>query len=204
MSSTTSPEATPAESRVRARTRRAILTAAASLLARNRAATLAEIAEAADVGRTSLHRYFPDRETLINAVVRDSASVISRAVRDARLDDGDPVEAMRRLVAVMLDVGDHLLFLFSDPGVRATFESLGEPAAGADPVADLIERGRAQGAFDPQVSGAWIQGVFWALLYAGCDAVHKGRVPRHQALHSVLRSLENGIRGGTPEAGTGG
>ncbi|MEV4300693.1 TetR/AcrR family transcriptional regulator [Microbispora rosea] len=56
-------------------------------------------------GRTSLHRYFPDRETLINAVVRDSASAISQAMRDARLDEGDPVEAMRRLVTMLLAAG---------------------------------------------------------------------------------------------------
>ena len=32
---------------------------------RDRSATLAEIAQAADVGRTTLHRYFPDRGTLL-------------------------------------------------------------------------------------------------------------------------------------------
>ncbi|MGV9249522.1 TetR/AcrR family transcriptional regulator [Streptomyces sp. NPDC003710] len=194
MPSTVPPHAAPAESRVRARTRRAILTAAASLLARNRGATLAEIAEAADVGRTSLHRYFPDRESLINAVIQDSARVMSQAIQEARLDDDDPVQTLRRLVATMFDVGDHLLFLFSDPGVRATFENLSEQGARTDAVARLIERGCAEGVFDSKVSSAWIESVFWALIYAGCDAVHKGRLPRHQALNSVLRSLENGIR----------
>ncbi|MDQ3577436.1 MAG: TetR/AcrR family transcriptional regulator, partial [Actinomycetota bacterium] len=43
----------------RARTRRAILDAAISVLSRNPAASLAEVAEAAQVGRTTVHRYFP-------------------------------------------------------------------------------------------------------------------------------------------------
>ena len=194
MSSTVPPHAPPVESRVRARTRRAILTAAASLLARNRGATLAEIAEAADVGRTSLHRYFPDRESLIDAVVKDSAGVMGRAVHEARLDDDDPVRALRRLVATMLDAGDHLLFLYGDPGVRAAYESLREPGDRTGAVAGLIERGRAEGVFDSGVSSAWTESVLWALVYVGCDAVHQGRLLRHEALDSVLRSLENGMR----------
>lgn len=194
MSSTVPPHAAPVESRVRARTRRAILTAAASVLARNRGATLAEIAEAADVGRTSLHRYFPDRESLISAVVKDSAGVMSRAIQDARLDDDGPVQALRRLAGTLLDAGDHLLFLFSDPGVRVTYESMNEPGARTGAVARLIDRGRAEGVFDSEVSSAWIESAFWALVYAGCDAVHNGRLLRHEALNSVLRSLENGMR----------
>ncbi len=43
----------------RNRTERAILEAAVSVLARDRAATLPQIAQAAGVGRTTLHRYFP-------------------------------------------------------------------------------------------------------------------------------------------------
>lgn len=60
------------ESGARGRTRRAILGAAASVLSRRRDATLADIA-AAEVGRSTLQRYFPDREMLLSAVVEDSS-----------------------------------------------------------------------------------------------------------------------------------
>ncbi|HZC09115.1 MAG TPA: helix-turn-helix domain-containing protein, partial [Mycobacterium sp.] len=55
-----------------ARTRAAILAATASVLARNRSATLPDIADAAGVGRTTLHRYFADRERLIQEATVDS------------------------------------------------------------------------------------------------------------------------------------
>ena len=50
------------------------------------------------------------------AAVEDSLAALGQAVEDAALDQGPPVEAMRRLVAAMVGVGDRLLFLFATPG----------------------------------------------------------------------------------------
>jgi len=187
------------ESGTRGRTRRAILSAAASVLARDRAATLPEIAEAADVGRTTLHRYFPDRETLINTAVEDSVQAIGRAVAEAQIDQGPPLEAMRRLVMAHLNVGDRLMFLFGDPHIMRG-HGVVEPAEppGPDPMIELIERGQHEGVFDPQVSAEWIQHVLWALVCTGIEEVEKGRTPRHGVASTVIRTLENGIHAGTP------
>jgi AcrR family transcriptional regulator len=84
------------ESGTRYRTRRAILNAAASVFARNRSATLADVAEAAEVGRSTLHRYFADRDDLINSVVADSYQAIKQSVVYADVERGEPIEAMRR------------------------------------------------------------------------------------------------------------
>jgi AcrR family transcriptional regulator len=180
-----------AESGVRGRTRRAILDAAATTLARDRAATLADIAAAANVGRSTLQRYFPDREDLLDAVVTDSLRAVGQAAAEAALDDGPPAEAMRRLVTAMVDVGDRVLFLYGDPRV---LEHAGETADGGSPeVIRLIERGQAEGVFDPEVDAPWIERVLWALVYAGCDAAGRGTLPRHAAATTVIRTFENGV-----------
>lgn len=183
----------PPESGTRSRTRRAILSAAASALARNRAATLAEIADAAEVGRTTLHRYFPDRDGLIKATIDDSVQAIERSVSHAALDQGPPQEAMRRLVAAMVDVGDRLMFLFGDPRVLEGYPSAGPPMTSEDPTIALIERGQADGVFDPQVSAVWIRHVLWALVYTGVEEAASGRLPRHGVTSTVIRTFENGI-----------
>jgi AcrR family transcriptional regulator len=176
----------------RGRTRRAILDAAATALARDRAATLADIASAADVGRSTLQRYFPDREELLGAVVADSLRALGQAAAEAVLDHGPPLEAMRRLVTAMVDVGDRVLFLYGDPRV---LERAGETTDGGAPeVTRLIERGQADGVFDPDVGTAWIEHVLWALVYAGCDAADRGTLPRHAAATTVIRTFENGVR----------
>ena len=182
----------------RGRTRRAILSAAASVLARNRSATLPEIAAAAEVGRTTLHRYFPDRDGLISAAIADSLEAIGQAVAEAQIDQGPPREAMRRLVMAHLDVGDRLMFLFGDPHVMRGHGVVepDEPHR-PDPMIELVERGQAEGVFDRQVSAEWIQQVLWALVYTGIEEVEKGRMPRHGVAATVIRTLENGIHAGT-------
>ncbi len=187
----------PAESGTRSRTRRAILAAAASVLARNRTATLADIAAAADVGRSTLHRYFPDRDELIKAAVEDSLRLIEQAVADAAIDQGPPAEALRRLVAAHVEVGDRLLFLFGDPRTLegVTLQSVGErPTAGERAMLDLIERGQRAGVFDPDLPVGWIQHTLWALVYTGLEAAALGVLPRHGVTATVIKTLENGIR----------
>ncbi|HZA82441.1 MAG TPA: TetR/AcrR family transcriptional regulator [Actinomycetes bacterium] len=185
----------PANARagVRNRTRRAILGAAASVLARDRSATLADIAEAAEVGRSTLHRYFPDREGLLEAVVEDSLETLDRAVAEAALDQGPPLEAMRRLFTAMVEVGDRILFLFGDPRV---LEGRQDPEPSDRPVIELIERGQAEGVFDRQVGAGWIEHVLWALVYTAAEEAANGRLPRHGVTATAIRTFEHGIRAG--------
>ncbi|WP_075743849.1 MULTISPECIES: TetR/AcrR family transcriptional regulator [Actinoalloteichus] len=186
------------ESRTRGRTQRAILSAAASVLARNRTATLPEIAEAAGVSRTTLRRYFPDRDGLISAAVEDSVEAIEQAVADAEIEQGAPAEAMRRLVAAMVSVGDRLMFLFADPQILEGHGGANgvpaPPSAPDDPVIALIERGQAEGVFDREVTPDWIQRVLWSLVYTGYEEADQGRLSRHGVTSVVIRTLENGIR----------
>jgi AcrR family transcriptional regulator len=180
------------ESGARSRTRRAILSAAASVLARDRTATLADIAVAADVGRSTLHRYFPDRDELVNAVIEDSFEVLYASLTAAALEDGPPLEAMRRLVAALVDVGDRLQFLFGDPRTLEGRESAEEPD-GPQPGIALIERGQAEGVFDAEVSAAWIEHALWALVYTACEDAAQGKMPRHAITATVIRTFEKGI-----------
>ncbi|MCP2258263.1 transcriptional regulator, TetR family [Streptoalloteichus tenebrarius] len=177
----------------RSRTRRAILSAAASVLARDRTATLPAIAEAANVGRTTLHRYFPDREALIRETIKDSAEVVSRSVQDAAPHEGPPLEAFRRVITAFVDVGDRLMFLFGDPRLLESRGPTSQPIAPGDPVLDLIRRGQAEGVFDPELSPFWIRSVVWSLVYTGCEEAANGNLPRHGVVSTVLRTLENGI-----------
>lgn len=182
------------ETGVRGRTRRAILAATASVLGRDRSATLADIAKAADVGRTTLHRYFPDRDELVRAAIVDSFAAVEESVRGAAIDQGPVLEAMRRLVAAMVDVGDRLAFMFGDPRMLQDLETADwAPDLSVPTTISLIERGQAEGVFDAQVSAEWIQQVLWALVYTGWEAAEKGELPRHGVTATVIRTLERGI-----------
>lgn len=189
---------TPAESGTRGRTRRAIVSAAATVLARDRTATLAEIAQAAEVGRSTLHRYFADRDELVRAAVVDSLELVEQAVLGAAVDEGPVVDAMRRLVTALVATGDRLLFAFGD---LSLIEELPEYDDRSERlVIDLIERGQAEGVFDPVVPAVWIMNTVWAMVYTGAEAAQQGTVPQHGVTAHVIRTLEGGIR--QSEAGT--
>ncbi|MFB9903615.1 TetR/AcrR family transcriptional regulator [Allokutzneria oryzae] len=184
------------ESGVRGRTRRAILAAAAAALAKDRSATLTDIAEAADVGRSTVQRYFAEREELVTAVTLDSLRVLGVATEEADLGRGEPGEAMRRLVTAMLSVAERVLYLYGDAEILESFGGVDVEDEGSAAVRSLIARGQADGTFDASADPAWIETVLWSLVYGACDAISRGRMPRHGAAATVIRTLENGIAGG--------
>jgi AcrR family transcriptional regulator len=180
-------------SATRRRTRQAILSAAALAFARDRDATLPDIADAASVGRTTLHRYFPERQMLIEATIDDSISAINWSIADAALGEGSPREAMRRAVAAMVAVGDRLVFLFGDPRVLEKHRPAQSRVPAGDPVLDLIRRGQAEGVFDSEFSAEWIQHALWVLVYRAWEDADAGLLPRHGVAGTVIRTLEKGI-----------
>ncbi|TCP54180.1 TetR family transcriptional regulator [Tamaricihabitans halophyticus] len=183
------PGAGGSPSGVRSRTQRAILSAAVSVLTRDRAATLADIAQSADVGRSTLQRYFPDREALLTAVYADSVRVLDAVIATAEPDRGTPSQAIERLVPALFDLGDRVVFRYGDGWERAT-------SAGDREIAALMRRGQDEGVFDPEPSAAWLTRVFWTVLGAGWQAVEAGELARPEAASMVLRALENGMRPG--------
>src|SRR4051794_16823459 len=88
----------PAESGARARTRTAILDAAVEVLTEDRQASLADVAVAAQVGRTTVHRYFPERADLIRAVVFHVVERSQQAIQRAEPHSGPVHNALRRVV----------------------------------------------------------------------------------------------------------
>ena len=183
-----------------ARTRAGILAATASVLARNRSATLPDIASAAGVGRTTVHRYFADRERLIHEATQDSIRVIDETIAQAATDQGPALDAMHRYINAIVSSGDRILFLFRDTtaprysacgSATRTSEAVNEP--NREPVIALIKRGQAEGAFDPELSVAWIEHALYALIRQGCEDASRGDMLRHTVAPTVIRTFERGI-----------
>ncbi|MGV0745863.1 TetR/AcrR family transcriptional regulator [Mycolicibacterium sp. XJ870] len=179
-------------SATQARTRDAIIEAAATVLADDRTATLPDIARAAGVGRTTVHRYFPDRESLINETILDSVRVVTDAVAAAAPEDGRPIDAMRRVINAMISVGNRILFLFGDPVLTRDMppESLPDTTR----LTRLIQRGQADGVFDSEVSTMWIEHALYGLVKWACQDSKDGLMPQHAAAPAVIRTFERGVR----------
>jgi AcrR family transcriptional regulator len=177
-------------SSVQARTRAAILAATASALAANRTATMPEIATVAGVGRTTLHRYFADRETLIYEATLDSIRVLTEAVDEAATDDGPALDAMRRFITAAVSIGERLVFLFGDPAV---LRDIPPAQLNEELVINLITRGQHEGVFDSDLNPTWIRHALYGLILRGCEQAMAGALPRHTVAPLITRTLERGI-----------
>lgn len=173
------------------RTRAAILGATASVLARDRTATLPMIAAAAEVARSTVHRYFADRDRLIHETTLDSIRVIDETIADAAIDQGPARDAMRRLITSLVPEGDRIVFLFADPAVLRDIP--GEQLPNSTPILDLIVRGQREGVFDPEISAEWIRiALFGLMIKASREAAH-GLVDRHTIVPTLTRIFERGV-----------
>lgn len=174
-----------------ARTRAAILFATVSVLGTNGSATLPDIARAAGVGRTTVHRYFADRDTLIHEATMDSIRVLNQALSRAAPDQGPAREAMHRVVTECVAVGERILFLFGDPAMVRDIPA--EEMPSEDPLMDLIERGQRERVFDAELPPRWIEHTLFALLYRGCQDAAAGDLPAHTVTATVIRTFEKGV-----------
>lgn len=188
---------------MRNRTERAILAAATRTWASDRSATLPQIAVAAEVGRTTLHRYYPERDGLVRAAVEYALEAIGGAIAEAEPDAGHPLEAMRRVVAALASQSEAIMFVFGDQSLVREVVPTVEPdlPSPPDPVIDLIRRGQAEGVFDDQLSAEWIQQVLWGVSYTAFEQVTRGAMAKFDVTATVNRTLEQGItaKAGEPQ-----
>ncbi|MDG4827644.1 TetR/AcrR family transcriptional regulator [Asanoa sp. WMMD1127] len=176
----------------RARTRQAILAAAIEVLGQNPNAALSEIATAADVGRTTLHRYFPERSDLLRAVAAEGAARLDRATASARLDEGTGAEALLRLCREYFDLGSLLSLIFTDPECLAEATPVVDDGCD-DRFSDMVDRGHRDGTIDDSLPAPWLSSLMWSQLYAGWSYVTQHGASRHDVLRLLVRTVDGAV-----------
>ncbi|MHA6629923.1 TetR/AcrR family transcriptional regulator [Pseudonocardia sichuanensis] len=180
-----------AQSSTRARTRRAILDAGVSILSQHSGASLAEVASAAGVGRTTMHRYFPERADLIAGITADLIEQIASATERARPQDGPALAALERVCQAYFALGDGPMLMLSEPQLFGPPEDHMSESDRA--VLELVQRGHAEGAMDPNLTPEWILSVLWSLLFSTWLHTREDDVPEHDALALCLRTLRKAV-----------
>lgn len=180
------------ESGTRARTRGAILAAAIAVWGKDPGAALSDIAAAAQVGRTTLHRYFPERGDLAAALGHEVVVRIDAAARRARLDDGTGAEALRRLCHEYFELAEVLAVMFNDSGLvgEETWEAAG---CSASDLPAVVERGHRDGSIDPLLTPGWVENLLWALLYATWQYLRTRDVTKPEAMTMLTSSFQRAI-----------
>ena len=176
----------------------AILDAAEALLGRGDQASVTAVAAEAGVSRVTVYAHFPTREALVTAVMERAVAGARSALEAAAPGQGDPGEALDRVIdAAWRELDRH-------QGIaHATAEHL-DPGdvtrahdAALHPVRDLVERGRAQGAFRTDLSTDWLVTTFFSLLHACGDEVRAGRMASDDAPRVLRATIGDVLHGST-------
>ncbi|HEX5415201.1 MAG TPA: helix-turn-helix domain-containing protein [Chloroflexota bacterium] len=173
-------------------TKAAVLDAATRLLAVNPGAATQEIAEAAGISRASLHRYFPTRDALVEAIAALAVERVTAAMAAARLDEGPALDAIARLTEAILPVVHQFAFLATQAQLPGA-ESLREKDRAVDgALRRLFQRGQAEGALRADLTPAWLLHAYGWLLYAAAVATRQGDIAPREAARLVLSTFLRG------------
>lgn len=167
--------------------------AVAGALARQPGSSMKEIAEAAGVGRTTLHRAFGERTALIERVGRHVLADCERLFDEAGIDETPVMEAFDALVAAPLRLGKAYALLFTEPGVYRDTGLLAEIRSQDDRFERYFARGQAAGAFRSDLPPRWLVYSVGTQMTALWWAVDDGIVGARDAARVLRATLVGGI-----------
>src|ERR1700735_4085149 len=93
--------------------RRSLLDVAAEVLVTDPSASLSQVAEAAGIGRTTLHKQYATREDLLRAGGQRVIDLGEQVHEAASADDADG--GLRTAIEAMIPIGPQLAFLWRTP-----------------------------------------------------------------------------------------
>ncbi len=179
-----------------------ILDAAVDELARDPEASMSAIAERAGVVRATVYVHFPTREALIAAVTERAMRESAEAIQAAAPDDGDPLEALERVLSAAWQVlaRHHALVVINTRGESEAVREMHGPVLG--PLEPLLRRGQDAGVFDAEVNTDWLLTVTLELIHAASREITAGRMS-HDEAEAALRSAVIGALTPEPRARRG-
>ncbi|HET8970650.1 MAG TPA: TetR/AcrR family transcriptional regulator [Candidatus Nanopelagicales bacterium] len=180
-------------------TRANVLRAAAALLAVDSGASLAQIAAAAGVGRTTVHRVFPTRAELLTALALQSVGHLQSALSEARLADGPVPEVLARIVEQVLPLAAELRFLDAGPEVWKLPELQDAWWSVAAALDAVVERGQREGDLRADVPAELVVEAFTGMLWGVWQGIRDGRVARQTATRHLVTLTLAGLQ--TPGTG---
>ncbi len=172
----------------------AILDTATRVLAASPAATLADVARAAGISRTTLFTRFATREELLLALAADALDRIDTAISDAGVDDAsrDPLLALADLTETVIPLGARLGYLLRERSLDDD-EGLKERWARIDRgIVDAIRRAQAAERVRADLPALWVADAWFWLVVAVWEAVEAGRIAPVDGSRLVLTTLLDG------------
>ncbi|MGW1866474.1 TetR/AcrR family transcriptional regulator [Streptomyces mauvecolor] len=145
------------------RTVRNILEVAERVLAEDPTASLGQIAAAAGVARTTVHRRFASREALVDAMAAHAFRQVEDAIDVARPETAPPMVALHQITANVIQVKSGWRYAVGQPRLTDP-----DAVAAHDRIFAkchlLLERAQQAGLLRPDADLGWARRVYHALI----------------------------------------
>jgi AcrR family transcriptional regulator len=185
---------------VQIRVKRSLLDVVAEVLVADPGASLAEIAEAAGISRTTLHSHYATRNDLLCAAGRRALDLWEDAVN--KVEDG-PDGGLAALTCALLPLCPQLMFVIRNAGLEKLPGLAGRWDAGDEGVIEVMKRAEDRGVLQPGQSGPWLLNSYVSLLIAASGQVSAGRLAPLDAPGRVLDLFLHGVGTHPDQAGGG-
>ena len=168
-----------------------LLDIAAEVLVDDPAASLAEVASAAGIGRTTLHKQYATRDDLIRAVAHRALDVWDQAVSAA--SQADPGGGLHALVTAMVPLGPQLAFLWRTPALEHVDEICVRLDALQERQLVLLSEARKLGILADHTPDWWQLRIIYAVVYSAAESIYDGTLAPLDAPGLAFDTLLRGV-----------
>jgi AcrR family transcriptional regulator len=174
------------------RTRAVILEAAARVLGRRPDASMADIADEAGLGRATLYRHFPTRDSLLHGAKEAGIAEMTEGIEAANLGDLAVERAIARLISVFMRTGaKYAAFINQD---EEDHPDDVEKQRVMQPVRDVIDRGVREGVLRADLPTDVLFEMFGALIERALWLTVAGTTTPEAATDAVVDLFLDGAR----------
>lgn len=184
--------------RARRAAKRPLLDIVAEVLLAQPGASLAEVAEAAGISRTTLHKHYATRDALVRAVGVRATEIWELAV-DRVADEPGTEAGLRELLGAMIESGPQLTFLWRNPVLDEDDELTRRYIEVEKRCLAVLDRARREGVLAAGTPDWWLMQMVYALVYTAAESVQFGKLAPLDAPDLALSTLLNGL--GAPKGG---
>lgn len=179
-------------------TQQKIIEAAISVLNENFSATFEDIALSCDINRRTLHRYFKNRNELLEACNKNMMEAWEFAAIKACESSEDPLIQLEHLLYAGIESGTKYTFLIKlNDKVKSSGIYKSEQSAAyvekRNQLLDAIQELKKQQVIDDQFPLPWIRILFTNIITATVTAFRSGDIAQNEvkklAWHSFSRSI---------------
>ncbi|UZR99660.1 TetR/AcrR family transcriptional regulator [Chondrinema litorale] len=174
-----------------------IIAAAVTCFLNNESETLEKVAEEAGVSRRTLHRYFENRQDLLESCKNEMLNSCNKAMNEAYESDNDAIIKVRNMLFAAIEQGANYVFIkrmykrsnFSDVDAKKEFESDNVKSKWLKIMKGLQEEKR----INHVLTIPWIFDLYGSIIETSIYAVEAGDVARNDSKKFAWISFKGAI-----------